>query len=93
MLINFRFVDRDMMMRFLGWGIGHCNSQDFPHEANALLASNEDRELVQHRDNITPADNLEAEVGEEADDGDGDGDMDADADIDSAGQPLDMYQY
>ena len=81
------------MMRFLGWGIGHRNPHDFPHEANALLASREDRELVQYCDNITPADDLEAEVGEEADDNDGGGDMDADADNESAEQPLDMYQY
>jgi hypothetical protein len=79
-----------MMMRFLGWGIGHRNPQDFPHEANALLASREDRELAQRHDDITPTDDLEAEVGEEADDGDGDGDMDVD---ESAGQPLDLYRY
>lgn len=40
-----RFVDRDMMMRFLGWGIGHLNSPDFPHEANGLIASDEDKVL------------------------------------------------
>ncbi|KIY49798.1 hypothetical protein FISHEDRAFT_40613 [Fistulina hepatica ATCC 64428] len=26
------FVDRDMMMRYLGLGVGHLNSPDFPHE-------------------------------------------------------------
>ncbi|KAI0030620.1 hypothetical protein K488DRAFT_53810 [Vararia minispora EC-137] len=31
-----RFVDRDMMMRYLGWGIGHRNPPDFPHEADDL---------------------------------------------------------
>lgn len=82
-----------MMMRFLGWGIGHRNPHDFPHEADALLASREDRELVQYRDSdITHTDNLE--VGEEApgdadvDDGDMDADMDANTD-----DPLDVYQY
>ena len=40
-----RFVDRDMMMRYLGWGIGHRNPPDFTHEANALIASRLDREL------------------------------------------------
>ena len=40
-----RFVDRDLMMRFLGWGVGHLNQADFPHEANALLASEKDRQL------------------------------------------------
>ncbi|KAI0027632.1 hypothetical protein K488DRAFT_60856 [Vararia minispora EC-137] len=41
-----RFVDRDMMMRYLGWGVGHLNSPDFPHEADALLASDDDRVLA-----------------------------------------------
>ncbi|KAI5890309.1 uncharacterized protein SCHCODRAFT_02702895 [Schizophyllum commune H4-8] len=27
-----RFVDRDMMMRYLGLGVGHLNTPDFPHE-------------------------------------------------------------
>ncbi|KAI4293738.1 hypothetical protein K525DRAFT_214235 [Schizophyllum commune Loenen D] len=31
-----RFVDRDMMMRYLGVGIGHLNPPDFPHEVNQL---------------------------------------------------------
>jgi hypothetical protein len=34
-----------MMMRFLGWGVGHRNPPDFPHEAKALMASSTDREL------------------------------------------------
>ena len=34
------------MMRFLGWGIGHLNPPDFPHEANELVASDEDKELI-----------------------------------------------
>ena len=33
-------------MRFLGWGIGHLNPADFPHEADALVASDEDRLLA-----------------------------------------------
>jgi hypothetical protein len=44
-----------MMMRFLGWGIGHLNPSDFPHEADALLASREDHELDQYG-NITHPD-------------------------------------
>ena len=48
-----RFVDRDMMMRYLGWGIGHRNPPNFAHEANSLIASSSDRELEQHR---TPSD-------------------------------------
>ena len=43
-----RFVDRDMMMRYLGWGIGHRNPPDFTHEANMLIASSLDRELEQY---------------------------------------------
>ncbi|KAI0030723.1 hypothetical protein K488DRAFT_53583, partial [Vararia minispora EC-137] len=35
-----RFVDRDMMMRYLGWGVGHRNPPDFPHEANDLPRTN-----------------------------------------------------
>ncbi|KAI5896414.1 uncharacterized protein SCHCODRAFT_01150321 [Schizophyllum commune H4-8] len=32
-----RFVDRDMMMRYLGVGIGHLNPPTFPHELNANI--------------------------------------------------------
>ena len=35
-----------MMMRLLGWGIGHLNPPDFPHEANALVPSEKDRILA-----------------------------------------------
>ncbi|KAI5833921.1 hypothetical protein K523DRAFT_295015 [Schizophyllum commune Tattone D] len=31
-----RFVDRDMMMRYLGLGVGHLNPRDFPHEVHQL---------------------------------------------------------
>ena len=34
-----------MMMRFLGWGVGHLNPADFPHEADALIATPRDRQL------------------------------------------------
>ena len=30
------FVDRDMMMRYLGLGVGHLNPRDFPHEVHQL---------------------------------------------------------
>lgn len=49
-LIHRRFVDRDMMMRHLGWGIGHCNPPEFSHEADSLIASSSDRELAQFGD-------------------------------------------
>lgn len=93
------------MMRFLGWGIGHRNPHDFPHEANALLASREDRELVQYED-TTLMDGSQANSGEGVDNGgvnhddmdvdfesgdDNHGDVDADSE--SGDQPLDVYQY
>ncbi|KAJ7579392.1 hypothetical protein C8J56DRAFT_1169724 [Mycena floridula] len=31
-----RFVDRDMVMRYLGLGVGHRNSADFPTEENVM---------------------------------------------------------
>jgi hypothetical protein len=37
-----------MMMRYLGWGISHRNPPNFAHEANALIASSQDRELEQY---------------------------------------------
>ncbi|KAI0733649.1 hypothetical protein C8Q72DRAFT_881207 [Fomitopsis betulina] len=48
-----RFVDRDMMMRFLGWGIGHLNQADFPHEAEALIASDQDHQLQESEEKKT----------------------------------------
>ena len=64
-----RFVDRDMMMRFLGWGIGHLNSPDFPHEANELIASDEDKALDMTRVEKVPEAGLEG-TGEEGSDDD-----------------------
>ena len=66
-----------MMMRFLSWGIGHLNPPDFPHEANKLLASDEDKLLLQDSDVTAPtrgrSDGLEAglegTIGECGDDG------------------------
>ena len=67
-----------MMMRFLGWGIGHLNSPDFLHEANELIASDEDKEL---RNETGLGKGLEAGLeGEEDSDDDNssiDGDQDA----------------
>ncbi|KZV69074.1 hypothetical protein PENSPDRAFT_735574 [Peniophora sp. CONT] len=45
-----RFVDRDMSMRYLGFGVGHRNKPDFPHEANDLIVTAADRELQIHTD-------------------------------------------
>ena len=33
-------------MRYLGWGIGQLNPSDFPHEAEDLLASEADRQVL-----------------------------------------------
>lgn len=33
-----RFVDRDMMMRYLGLGVGHRHPAEFPHEDDELRA-------------------------------------------------------
>ncbi|KAI0729592.1 hypothetical protein C8Q72DRAFT_951809 [Fomitopsis betulina] len=65
-----RFVDRDMMMRFLGWGIGHLNQADFPHEAEALIASDQDHQLQESEENDLEDDwegheGREVEVGDE----------------------------
>lgn len=35
-------------MRYLGWGIGHRNSPNFPHEAHDLLVTEEDRICKKH---------------------------------------------
>ena len=72
-----RFVDRDMMMRYLGWGIGHRNPPNFAHEANSLIASSSDRELEQHgtpSDKTQPAEaeDDESEGGENSEMGDSD---------------------
>jgi len=80
-----RFVDRDMMMRFLGWGIGHLNPPDFPHEANKLLVSDGDKVLFQDGNLTAPAmghsegleAGLEGTSGEGGDDSDSSGDEDA----------------
>ena len=69
-----RFVDRDMMMRYLGWGIGHRNPPNFAHEANVLIASSCDRELEQHEIQPTMAEGDEMEGGSGSDIGDSDSD-------------------
>ena len=73
-----RFVDRDMMMRFLGWGIGHLNSPDFLHEANELIASNEDKELGNE-----PGLGNGVEAGLEGEEGSGDDNSSVDGDQDA----------
>jgi hypothetical protein len=34
--VFYRFADRDMMMRYLGTGVGHRQSEDFPREVGLL---------------------------------------------------------
>jgi hypothetical protein len=74
-----------MMMRYLGWGIGHCNPPDFAHEANALIASISDRELEQYEnpfDKIQPTMELdEREGGESSDAGDSESDPESDHEV------------
>jgi hypothetical protein len=95
-----RFVDRDMMMRYLGWGIGHRNPPDFTHEANMLIASNLDRELEQYgspstspeshpNSDCAEGDGVEREsVGSESDLGHG-----RDSDAESIHSEVDTYDY
>lgn len=35
-VMPFRFADRDLMMRYLGLGVGHLNAADFPREDRVL---------------------------------------------------------
>ena len=67
-----------MMMRFLGWGIRHLNSPDFLHEANELIASNEDKELGNE-----PGLGNGVEVGLEGEEGSGDDNSSVDGDQDA----------
>jgi len=87
-----RFVDRDMMMRYLGWGIGHRNPPDFTHEANALIASSSDRELERYE---IPSDEDQPTM-EEADElegGDGGSDMGgSESDTESVHEVV-MYEF
>ena len=77
-----RFVDRDMMMQYLGWGIGHHNPPDFAHEANLLITSSSDRELKQYK---TPSDKTQPAEAEENELEGGEnsemGDLDSDPEI------------
>lgn len=40
--LYFRFADRDMMMRYLGIGVGHLQRADFPHEVDSINPVPED---------------------------------------------------
>ncbi len=77
-----------MMMRYLGWGIGHHNPPDFAHEADALIASSSDRELSRYEEqeamyHIEIAGDVEVEAG-------GVGDVDEAADVEDFD---DMFEY
>ena len=63
----YRFVDRDMFMRFLGIGIGHCNQ----HSTDAELAVGRDPQT--HMDDESDGDTEDTER-ETADDEDNDSD-------------------
>ncbi|KAH7924391.1 hypothetical protein BV22DRAFT_1195981 [Leucogyrophana mollusca] len=50
-----RFVDRDMMMRYLGLGVGHINEATFPTEKDQLQAIQEENHIP------TPATHVDSE--------------------------------
>ena len=80
-----------MMMRYLGWGIGHRNPPDFAHEANSLIASSSDRELEEYG---TPPD--ETQPAEAEDDGSEGGENSEMGDSDSDPeivQEVETYDY
>jgi len=39
------FVDRDMFMRFLGIGIGHCSQHTTKDNSQTMVGSDEDNEI------------------------------------------------
>ena len=51
------FVDRDMMMRYLGIGVGHLNMPTFPHELD---------QVVSVRDSEGLCDSLHLDEGQES---------------------------
>jgi hypothetical protein len=75
-----------MMMRYLGWGIGHRNPPDFSHEANVLIASSSDGELEQYEIQPTAVEGGELEGGEITDR------EDSDSDVESV-QEAEIYDY
>ncbi|KAF7971982.1 hypothetical protein HWV62_19325 [Athelia sp. TMB] len=76
-----RFVDRDMMMRYLGLGIGHMHPVGFPTEVNALRFSREQGKPIAG----TQA-TVEGQDGEQLDDEGDEGDEDQ-------GDGLVQYEY
>jgi hypothetical protein len=85
-----------MMMRYLGWGISHCNPPDFAHEANALVASSRDRELKHHGNPaMTQTDNVADLVaeGDEIEDGDRSSVGSEDSDAESVQSEVAIYDY
>ena len=83
-------------MRFLGWGIGHLNPPDFPHEADKLLASDEDKVLFQDNNVTAPAmghsEGLEA--GLEGTGGEGSDGSDSSVDGNASGEDSEIeYEY
>jgi hypothetical protein len=69
-----RFVDRDMMMRYLGLGVGHLNAANFPHEIRALDmvhipdVSIQDTDMDENGDSELDDDSGDEDKGEEEDD-------------------------
>jgi hypothetical protein len=86
-----RYVDRDMMMRYLGTGIGHMHPPGFPNETQSLQVVREDRY-------VPPATRLDertiGDVSEQDSDLDGCRDFDGDSE-DSSEEDFDhnVYEY
>jgi hypothetical protein len=72
-----------MMMRYLGWGIGHRNPPEFSHEADSLIASTSDRELAQFGD---PEGECRAEINKEAEPDAADREGNSKLDVNSDGE-------
>jgi hypothetical protein len=84
MLMHHRFVDRDMMMRYLGIGVGHLHPATFPTEVDAIVANpdelyipmNKRKAVIPSAEDVVCDDEIEEDVEEEHDDTslfDGDG--------------------
>ena len=86
-------------MRYLGWGIGHHNPPDFPHEADEIIASSCDGELSRYEEpEVMDHTGMAEDVGVEADgasddcvSADGASDVDSDSDTDAGFD--DVFEY
>jgi hypothetical protein len=78
-----------MMMRYLGLGIGHLNSPDFPHEAKEIFVTEEDQQLPDGEDRQLRHIDTDSDAGSEAE---VDPSLEDDEeDKDAAEEEVDMY--